>query len=64
MPQDRCPSDFDGMTVNERLVSANLLEDYERAMRLGDPRKINDVLAKVALWQDANGMNWSNAPNP
>lgn len=55
---------LDGMTVNERLASNNLLEAYEAAKSDGDVRKINDVLVKVGLRQDLNGMNWStNAPN-
>jgi very-short-patch-repair endonuclease len=56
--------DLEGMTVNERLISHGLLDAYDEAMREGDLRKINAVLAKVGLRQDENGMNWSShAPN-
>ena len=47
------------MTVNERLGVAGLLDAYEAAKRDGDLKAINDVLAKVRLRQDGNGMNWS-----
>jgi hypothetical protein len=56
--------EFGGMTVNERLFEAELLDDYNRAKATGDLGKINTVLAKVDLRQDENGMNWPlNAPN-
>ena len=57
---------FDAMTVNERLYAAGLAEEFQRTRLEGDLEEINAVLAKVGLWQDANGMNWSindNAPN-
>jgi hypothetical protein len=54
------------MTVNERLFDAGLTDAYDRAKGRGDLTQINAVLAKVDLWQDENGMNWTkpkNAPN-
>ena len=52
------------MTVNERLVAAGLLHDYDCAKASGDLNKINAVLAKVELHQNENDMNWPiDAPN-
>jgi cysteine desulfurase / selenocysteine lyase len=47
------------MTVNERLYAVGLLDSYHAARAAGDVEQINDVLAKVDLAQDSNGMNWS-----
>jgi hypothetical protein len=47
------------MTVNERLFSAGLINEYEVAVATGDLDEINPVLAKVGLRQDSPGMNWS-----
>jgi cysteine desulfurase / selenocysteine lyase len=47
------------MTVNERLYAVGLLDSYRAAKAAGDDVQINDVLAKVGLAQDSNGMNWS-----
>ena len=54
---------YDGMTVNERLFEAGLLEQFQRAQMQGDRIEINSILAKVDLWQDANGMNWDKLRN-
>ena len=57
---------YDAMTVNERLYTAGLAEEFQRTKLEGDLEEINAVLAKVGLWQDENGMNWpinDNAPN-
>ncbi|MEZ5734489.1 MAG: hypothetical protein R3E09_01585 [Novosphingobium sp.] len=51
------------MTVNERLFEAGLLEQFQRAQMQGDRIEINSILAKVDLWQDANGMNWDKLRN-
>ncbi len=51
--------DYSSMTVNERLCAADLMGAYEAAIAGGDLKAINDVLAKVGLRQDGNGMNWS-----
>jgi hypothetical protein len=47
------------MSVNERLCEAGLMDAYQAAKGGGDLKAINDVLAKVGLRQDGNGMNWS-----
>ena len=47
------------MTVNERLSEAGLLDDYDRAMTSNDEAALNEILAKVDLRRDDNGMNWS-----
>ena len=46
------------MTVNERLVTAGLLEDFDAAVASEDLTSINSVLEKVGLRQDETGMNW------
>ena len=51
--------DYSAMTVNERLSAAGLMDAYEAARAGGELKTINDVLAKVGLRQDGNGMNWS-----
>jgi hypothetical protein len=51
--------DYSGMTVGERLCAANLMDAFEAARAGGDLKAINDVLAKVGLRQDGNGMNWT-----
>jgi hypothetical protein len=47
------------MTVNKRLFYARLLDAYDTAKRSGDLEAFNEVLRKVNLRQDENGMNWS-----
>ena len=47
------------MTVNERLLVAGLLEDFDAAVASEDLSSINAILAKVGLRQDENGMNWT-----
>ena len=47
------------MTVNERLFAAGLLAAFDEAVQGGNLAEINHVLARVGLWQDDNGMNWS-----
>jgi hypothetical protein len=51
--------DYSAMTVNERLIVAGLLDAYDEAAASGDRHRINAVIAKVGLWQDEAGMNWS-----
>ena len=46
-------SKFDGMTANERLFSLGLLDDYAKATRNKDVRKIQDLLARVGVEQGA-----------
>jgi hypothetical protein len=43
------------------------MDQFEEASKSHSLKEINTVLAKVDLWQDENGMNWSkenNASNP
>ena len=47
------------MTVNERLYAAGLLDNYDSAIASGDSEQVNAILARVGLWQDSSGMNWS-----
>ncbi len=49
---------FDGMTVNERLFTAGLTDEYDAACAENDRNRINAILTKIGLWQDENGMNW------
>ena len=50
---------YDGITVNERLLKAGVLDAFEAAKRNGDLEQINVVLRKVDFRQDDDGMNWS-----
>ena len=44
------PTDkFLGMTVNERLFAAGLLDDFEAAARRRDRRRMIDILTQVAV---------------
>ncbi|MBK8375110.1 hypothetical protein [Sphingorhabdus sp.] len=55
--------DYSGMTVNERLFDAGLLEEYDRIRASGDLTKLNELLSKVGL-KSENGSHWdTNAPN-
>ncbi|WP_176400249.1 hypothetical protein [Sphingobium sp. Z007] len=47
---------FARMTVNERLFAAGLLAAYEAAQADDDFEKINEILGRVGLHQDADGM--------
>jgi hypothetical protein len=49
--------EFRGMTVNERLHAAGLLDIYHAAAKSADVQKINDILFRAGLRQDDNGMN-------
>jgi ABC-type multidrug transport system ATPase subunit len=51
--------EYDGMTVNERLFAAGLLESLQLAEAAGDAGRISEILAKVGLWRDASGMHRS-----
>jgi hypothetical protein len=47
---DTSPTDkFLGMTVNERLFAAGLLEDFDEAARRRDRRKMIVILTQVAI---------------
>ena len=50
---------YDAMTVNERLFVAGPFDDYDRALAENDEAAFTEVLAKVDLRRDDNGMNWS-----
>jgi hypothetical protein len=50
---------YDGMTVNERLFEAKLLDAYTEAKAQGGLAAMNAILRKIDLRQDENGMNWS-----
>ena len=42
-------SEYDGMTVNERLFEAKLLDEYDLAVRKRDRKALVKILEKVAL---------------
>jgi len=46
-------SPYSAMTVNERLVAAGLLGEFENAAFAHDDERIRDVLAKVDLGDDS-----------
>jgi hypothetical protein len=41
--------DFGGMTVNERLVVAGLIEQFDAAINVGDRQRAIDTLGQVAM---------------
>ena len=45
-------SDYRGMTVNERLVSAGLLDAFDAAARGRDKFRMNEILLSVQLSAD------------
>ncbi len=55
-------NDYSGMTVNERLFGAGLLDDYDRTRAQGDLTKLNELLAKVGL-RFENGSHWDLDPS-
>lgn len=52
------------MTVNERLIAAGLVAEFDKARAENDLDAINEVLAQVGLQQDAAGMSWSADAEP
>ena len=53
------PTDFSGMTVNERLFAAGLLDQFLAAEKRGDEEELRHLAAKVGLRRDSDGMHWS-----
>ncbi len=54
MPQE--PSEehkYDGMTVNERLFTANLLDAFDEAIRLANRERMIELLVKVEFSREA-----------
>jgi hypothetical protein len=49
--------DYSGMTVNERLFEAGLVDAYDAAVATGDLAQMNHVLAQVRLRRDVGGMH-------
>jgi hypothetical protein len=45
------PPDFAGMTVNERLFAAGLLDQFDAAMNSGDRHRAVELLEQVAMSQ-------------
>ena len=43
---------FRGMTVNERLFEAGLLERWDEALRAGDTSTMADILMRVEITED------------
>ncbi len=41
--------DYSGMTVNERLYAAGLLDQWDRAAKSGDRKTMIELLTKVQL---------------
>jgi hypothetical protein len=41
--------EYGGMTVNERLLAAGLVEDFDRAVRAGDLQSLKKILRDVQL---------------
>ncbi|HMN54689.1 MAG TPA: hypothetical protein PKC32_10945 [Sphingopyxis sp.] len=49
--------DYSGMTPNERLFVAGLLDEYDNIKASGDLKALNQLLAKVDL-KFENGSHW------
>ena len=45
-------SKYDGMTVNERLFEAKLLEEYDSAVKKRDKKALVKILKKVAFSEE------------
>ena len=45
-------SRYAGMTVNERLIEANLLKEFDQAARKRDREQMFDLLQKVEMTYD------------
>ncbi|MCP1469556.1 hypothetical protein J3E64_001231 [Sphingobium sp. OAS761] len=48
--------EISGMTVNERLFTVGLLEAFENALAAGDDEAAGEILDKMGLYRDAEGM--------
>jgi len=59
MTADRTQSRYAGMTVNERLVIAGLIDDWDAATARGDKEALHRIAAKVDLYMDEEGMLWT-----
>jgi hypothetical protein len=46
------PSNFDGMTVNERLFVAGLLEEWDAAMNTADRSRAIEILTRADMSED------------
>ena len=44
--------DFSGMTLNERLFEANLLEEFDSAVEQKDKERLINILIKVEISRD------------
>jgi hypothetical protein len=59
MAVDEPKSQYAGMTVNERLVIAGLIDDWDAARARGDREAKRRIAAKVDLYMDEEGMLWT-----
>src|SRR5262245_38627277 len=56
--------DFGGMTVNERLFTAGLLEQFDAAIDAGDRQRAMELLEQVAMSEDGTTPTWLAKPSP
>ncbi len=59
MTADRTQSRYAGMTVNERLVIAGLIDEWDAAAARGDRTEMRRIAAEVDLHMDETGMLWT-----
>lgn len=56
---DKPRPNYAGMTVNERLVTAGLIDEWDAAKARGDRDAMRRIAAKVDLHMDETGMLWT-----
>ncbi len=59
MTTEKPRSQFAGMTANERLVIAGLIDEWDAASARGDRTAMRRIAAKVDLYMDETGMLWT-----
>lgn len=59
MTTDELRTNYAGMTVNERLVIAGLIDEWDAAKARGDRDAMRRIAAKVDLHMDETGMLWT-----
>ena len=59
MATDDAKSKYAGMTVNERLVIAGLIDDWDAAKARGETEAMRRIATHVDLYMDGDGMLWT-----
>lgn len=56
-------SKFSGMTVNERLYEAGLMDAYDKAKAKQDLTQLQRIASEIDLYIDEEGKFWSLPPD-